>query len=482
MDCREVVGDSKRLEDTQKIVMSALKADESQTRSLLSYLRLQVKKSQETAVKLLTEIGAHLAQTAQSQKNSTLENTVKLTKEFQLRSQNPSQADVSTSTSLIPWGKKPKQLSMQELSQELQNSFEKLNERKSLVEELADEQFEKIPGLEKGIQLLENEIRFLTDLNSWILSLKGIENKSSIELHEFALGVEDQISIMDKQVEVLKGQKEAMEKSIKLLGQENREIERFLSLDWPMTQSLIQRQVALIPKVNVTPTTKASNVNLSLSDLAKPFRTFLSGDQIRFIKTKWLSKNAAEGYYAVFWLEEITPGIFEKHLDQKGQLNPVVTLDLGKNKMNWLTLQRTGERVFKKKFIDINKRQNAYQGYESRGSDVYVLANPEMDIEGFKLDQILVMDRVINLKPIWTESEQFILLGQILGTQLYCYRYCPGGGRNKLEFSQRVNVVAVKLFYYEPKTKTVVGNYYTEISQSDIRRARAYEGFKPNEN
>lgn len=444
------MGYDKRLNDTMKIVTSALKTEGDQTRSLLNYTRLLIKDSQDKAVKQLTQNGTALAILTSGKPLNSVERAQTLLQQYQNRTSNGATQNPSFLNRMLN-----KELSTPQLAKQLQSLVPTLKEERSQLQERSEKLLSNIRSTGLGISALEAEINFLRELYDQILSIQDIEKHSALELHHFGLGIQDQVAIMNQQIGSLKEQLEALEKLMTISNSTIVQIDQFENLNYP----LVLPKLALQLKGNTKQhqLTFRSNSRPVFQDyMTEFFRPFQSFDHIRIVNVI-----IPENYYYTIGhpvgFPEILEGEFRGIISGSNQK---FKIDIkGKNISNFLIEPKERPRSELKTNLDLNS-QNVDRLWRAdhpayrHWMVFYVLANPHMRLNGIKIDDTVELDGAVAYLPSTRPGDQFRFVGRVLGS-----RITPNGYN-----------VALRAYFFDPRTKAISGDFFVELSEQDFNK------------
>lgn len=452
IQCRELLDDSKRIEETKKVILSALNTKkDDQTRSLLSYMRLMIKNSQEHAIRLLSANGVSIAEVAAYKPDVDVKTATALLEEYETRSNSGSADRKNVFKSLL--GKR--QLSIEELAKKIKQTAETLKNERVKLEQKSDQILNLISSTRSGIASLEGEIRFMENLYTWLLSIKGIESNSTIELHQFGLGVQDQIALLKQQVKGLEDQIETLGKGLAILNPIVAEVNQFLNFSYLMVSPKITLQLKNTQAKKAGP--KALGyTTLTPEVMSQFFRPFHNGDHVRAVKTGSNARHVSRKkfysgigiYNATF--EIIRTDSHTKYITSTKEKMPDRKFGLFKLTPTVLTNE------------DINTLSVEYD--EGYFTSIY-LSNPVMELNGVRVDDILDLEPIgLNLDGFKTVSDDFKFLGRVIGTRLHTDAQ-----------TKTLRVVGVEAFFYDPVSRNVTQKYYGEITEEDLLKTKIYK-------
>lgn len=486
MDCREVVQpdpqkgtviESKksekeeRFEETQKVVLSALNKQGNQTYSLLSYLRLMVKKTQDRAIQLLMQNGSSTAEMTKKDPLENVEKSKSLLEEFKNRSGNA----VDTKRGIFSGVFRPKETPLPELAKKLQESANTLKTERKEFENRSEQILNSIKSTESGIAELEGEVQYLEKLNKWLLSIKGIENQSTIELHQFSLGILDQITLLNQQIESLKEQSKTLQKVAGAFGPAILEIDKFLNLSYVLVQPVLTYQLNEGGKKKTNDTKTLSYSTLTPDIMSQFFRTFHSGDQVRI-----LDVHSAVNYKGrqIYSIELNRQGKFEILRTESGNQYKTTTLNEVQAGF-WGNRIEQVETVVTNLDLNLNTMEVTDSYYKNKWR-TYYLSNSSMEYNGIKIDDFVDLTDFDSVqKEIRKVPHQYIFVGQVLGTRLVPetinHRYIGKFDYQYIERVETVNMVGIRAFFYDPSSRSVTKDFLLELTEYEFLKLKLYK-------
>lgn len=455
-----------KMEEAQKAIISALNSQGDQTQSLLSFIRLLTKEPLDEGVRLLTRNSSLISKATDRESNIT----VKQVEELILQTKEELAKEGATSPK-PRWNILGQKSSLADLKKRLEKAIQDLEKKNSEINEKTESLVSEGRKTSAAIRALEEDQKFLTDLYAWVLGVNDIESHNSLELHHFLLGLKDRMDLVKLQLNALKEQNDTLQTIVNESTSEVSAMDRFLNITLP-----IQRSAMSLSAPQTLPELKShrnGTFRLAPNLLAISFRNFLSGDRIRRVEgrrdqviyTRLIGRpnitvvsRVLEGYYYL-------PETKEGH-----DVNGTVTFEYSENKRRWLGIGKTENKKILREKIDLNKKSDMYRGLTNDIRAWYLIANPEMNFFGFKLDQVITFDPLhLDLDHARKVPDDFVLVGQILGSRIESTRY----GNDKL--------VGVRFMFYDPQSRQVSGEFYGELREHHFKGARAYNDFRPQD-
>lgn len=484
-DCRTVLQKdlvvkekvASRIEDTKKVILSALNQDGNQTNSVLSYMRMMIKKTQDQAIDLLMKNGASLAEIGEHKPAANVEKAYRLLEEFKSKTQGTSAENKGWFRNIV--GKKEK--SLVEIAEQLEKAEEALKAERTLLEKRVENLVQLIQTTELRIKALEDEIRFMKELYKWLLSIKDIEKHSTIVLHQFGLGIQDQITLLNQQVKSLEGQSEVLQKFANEINPSVLQIDQFLNISYPLIRSTLavhlqgsnNKKKEQLPQVATTLTPEV---------MSQFFRPFHNGDQIRVVFSN-TDKRMADRITPMKEVKYFYPfkssliGSFESTPSDSGWSFRITTI--GQKKPS----------IFSKKtqpYVEVISQMNLNTGSrdvtrpkEGDGFHRYFyISNPVMEYNGIKVGDVVNLEPLqLELEGIRNVSYDFIFVGRVLGTRV--------ASVEKIFYEQNIphplrkkaveKMVGLQVFFYDPVSRHSIGNYLLEISENEFADVKLYK-------